>query len=123
LGNRDDGSGNKFTLFVGDDFENGGDAADAGGVDCAVGGKIAAAVGDEAVAVKFDGACNVRPLPEYDIRAGIDGKPRKLNDVAPVFPIEDFGIERQVFRLFPFSPPWNITITISAFCLVLVIRF
>lgn len=102
LSDGDNVTGNEPPLFVGDNFENRRDAADAGGVDCAVGGKVAAAVGDEAVAVKFDGASNVRPLPEYDIRAGIDGKPCKLDDVAPVFPIEDFGIERQVFRLFPF---------------------
>ncbi|MCL5864074.1 hypothetical protein [Neisseria meningitidis] len=66
----------------------------------------------------------MRPLPEYDIRAGIDGKPCKLNDVAPVFPIEDFGIANgRCSACFPSAPPWNITMTMSAFCLVLVIRF
>lgn len=96
LSDGDNVAGNEPPLFVGDNFENRRNAADA------VGGKVAAAVRDEAVVVKFDGASNVRPLPEYDIRAGIDGEPRKLDDVAPVFPIEDFGIERQVFSLFPF---------------------
>ena len=73
LGNRDDGSGNKFALFVRNNFENGRNAADSFIVGCSVGGKAAAAVRDKAVFVKFDGACYARHLSEYDIRAGIKG--------------------------------------------------
>ncbi len=72
---------------------------------------------DEAVAVKFDARANVRPYrpaSPRNRRQAITGARRRC----PVFPIEDFGIERQVFRLFPSPPPWNIAMTMSAFCLV-----
>lgn len=57
LSDGDNVAGNEPPLFVGDNFENRRNAADA------VGGKVAAAVRDEAVAVKFDGASDVRPCP------------------------------------------------------------
>lgn len=79
LSDGDNVAGNEPPLFVGDNFENRRNAADA------VGGKVAAAVRDEAVVVKFDGASNVRPLPEYDIRAPESTASRANSTTLPLF--------------------------------------